>query len=527
MFNLLIVDDDRAIVDEIKNNIQWQDFGIQEVYTAYNVAGAKKILSMTIVDIIISDIEMPMETGLDLLKWVRTEKYKSEFLFLTCHEDFTFAKEAVNYGADAYLTKPFDAGVMYLNIQKIVTGLQHKKDMEKNSDYGEWLAQKHSFVKLDFWKAVLNGELMDQQILVKESERRHIDIKKNKKYRLVYSKLNNTDTDIDQYGKDVFEYILEGMQSEVLTEKIDNESVIKFYTYDVLSFVVVCEEENATILKEKCEELAVNYKQYFQATFTCCISDLYDINELREARLRLKALFDANVGRHGTIFYEKDVEITTPEQMEILDLVYVTELVEDKSLDLILRYLKSVFIDLSECKQLNVQSLYLIKQEITQVVYADLLNKGIQATKIFYDNQAIRFAERATDSAVDMIRWSKYLLEHAFSFEEEVEKALSLVDQINGYIHEHYNENITRNEIAEVFYLTPEYLGKLYKKKTGISLKNYINEHRVALAKEKLRTENMSISDIAESVGFDNFSYFSTLFKKITGQSPKDYREAK
>ncbi|HPU62820.1 MAG TPA: helix-turn-helix transcriptional regulator, partial [Mobilitalea sp.] len=66
---------------------------------------------------------------------------------------------------------------------------------------------------------------------------------------------------------------------------------------------------------------------------------------------------------------------------------------------------------------------------------------------------------------------------------------------------------------------------KVYKKKTGISLKNYINEYRIERAKELLLTSDKSISDIAEAVGFDNFSYFSTLFKKVTGLSPKEFKD--
>ena len=90
---------------------------------------------------------------------------------------------------------------------------------------------------------------------------------------------------------------------------------------------------------------------------------------------------------------------------------------------------------------------------------------------------------------------------------------------------EHYRENIGRNEISAEFYLAPEYLAKMYKRQTGISLKDYINEYRIKQAKLLLEKEEMQISDVAETVGFDNFTYFSTLFKKYTGMSPNSYRK--
>ena len=158
------------------------------------------------------------------------------------------------------------------------------------------------------------------------------------------------------------------------------------------------------------------------------------------------------------------------------------------------------------------------------MVYAELLKHGIQATKLFYDELSRRMTDKAMDSTVDMIRWINYLLEKTFEYEEEVVKAVTLVDKINEYIAGHFSEDISRNEIAGQVYLTPEYMAKLYKKKTGKNLKDMINEYRIEKAKEYLKVGEKNISDIAEAVGFDNFSYFSTVFKKIVGVSPKEFK---
>jgi len=68
-------------------------------------------------------------------------------------------------------------------------------------------------------------------------------------------------------------------------------------------------------------------------------------------------------------------------------------------------------------------------------------------------------------------------------------------------------------------------LSKMYKKQTGISLKDYISEYRIEQAKILLRKSELLVSDVAEEVGFDNFTYFSTLFKKYTGMTPNQYRK--
>ena len=70
----------------------------------------------------------------------------------------------------------------------------------------------------------------------------------------------------------------------------------------------------------------------------------------------------------------------------------------------------------------------------------------------------------------------------------------------------------------------PEYLARMYKKKTGVSLKDYINDYRIQQAKLLLQQSDKQVGEVAADVGFSNLSYFSTLFKKSTGLTPVEYR---
>ena len=132
---------------------------------------------------------------------------------------------------------------------------------------------------------------------------------------------------------------------------------------------------------------------------------------------------------------------------------------------------------------------------------------------------------KADQSAADMIRYENYLLDKVFAYEAELEKSKGLIQQINEYIHQHYAENLTRSEIGTEFYLVPEYLAKMYKKKTGIALKDYINDYRIQQAKQMLAHSDKQVGEVAVDVGFGNLSYFSTLFKKSTGMTPVEYRK--
>ncbi len=525
VINVLIVDDDLATVEVIRDSLDWESLGINNVYTAYNVSGAKKILNKQNIEIIISDIEMPQATGLDLLKWVREQKYDCEFLLLTCHESFSYATDAIHYDAAAYLTKPFDLEIMKLNIQKIVNKLIKKRNLHKNSEYGKWMEKNIRFMKLDFWKQLLEGDFQSESEILEEITERHLEISVDDYYCIIYTKLSNIEGDIERYRKSVYEYVMEKSISETITGNEENDSVVKFHTDNSLSFVTIISANQKYSLKERCKGFINKCSEQFSSIITCCISDPNRLVEIPASKQKLERLFYYNANINNRVFYEYEVEITDTNEIQILDMKKISTFVEDKDKTHILNYLKQTFHELTVLKRMNLYSLYLMKQEIMQVVYADLMQKGIQATKLFHDEFSIQLSNRALNSAIDMIRWVNYLLEKTFSYEKEIEKSATIIDKINQYIHDHYSEDIGRSIIAGEFFLTPEYLAKLYKKKTGIAIKAYINEYRINKAKELLRTSDKSISDIAVAVGFDNFSYFSTLFKNLTGVSPKDYKE--
>ncbi len=522
MIQLLVVDDDMTILEVIRDSLDWEKLGVNQIFVALNVTNAKQIIVDNDIDIIISDIEMPKESGMELIKWVREEDIECEFIFLTCHEKFAYATDAISYSAAAYLMKPFDLVTMELTLQKIIAKVQQNRELKRTSEYGAWMEKNQSIMRISFWKSVLEGEFTEEKRIKEEIRNRHLNIELQQDYYLVYTKFHNIEEDIDKYGEEVFEFVLQGFHSEILSETIMNETVIKYESEGTMYFVTICED--GSNLKEKCEQLSENCKKYFTCTLSCCIGASCNILELSKKKNRWKKLFNYNVCSFGEIFYELEVETCFDNSQQVIQLDEFINMIEKKEKAAVLNYLKQLFTEFTTCKRLNAHTLYLLKQEIVQVVYTDLMKYGIQATKLFYDECSKKMEERALDSTVDMIRWVNYLLEKTFQYEDEISKNATVVDKINEYIHNHYSEDIGRTTIAAEFFLTPEYLAKLYKKKTGVNLKDYINDYRIEKAKEQLNSSDISISDVAEAVGFDNFSYFSTLFKKITGSTPTEYK---
>lgn len=96
--------------------------------------------------------------------------------------------------------------------------------------------------------------------------------------------------------------------------------------------------------------------------------------------------------------------------------------------------------------------------------------------------------------------------------------------RVKAYIEEHIQEKIAVKDLAELVHINDQYLMRIFKRETGQSILEYITDRRIILASSMLKDTDYSINFIADCVGCDNYSYFTKLFKKQTGFTPREYR---
>lgn len=98
-----------------------------------------------------------------------------------------------------------------------------------------------------------------------------------------------------------------------------------------------------------------------------------------------------------------------------------------------------------------------------------------------------------------------------------------IVVQVKRYINEHVREKLTLNKVAEVFNISPNYLSGLFSKYNEVGFSDYINQSKVDEAKRMMRDGALKIYEISDLLDFESAFYFSRVFKKVTGVSPRDY----
>ena len=112
MYQLLVVDDEQYAREGIMKTIDWETLGIGRVYGAECAEDAKTIVQNHMPELIICDIEMAEESGIDFLRWLHYGAFSSRLIFLTAHASFSYAQDAVRLGAFEYFLKPVEHGVL-------------------------------------------------------------------------------------------------------------------------------------------------------------------------------------------------------------------------------------------------------------------------------------------------------------------------------------------------------------------------------------------------------------------------------
>lgn len=136
MYQLLVVDDEQYALQGIMETIDWDSLGIMKVYGAECVADAKEIVLNHMLEVIICDIEMAEENGIDFLKWLHYGGFPTRLIFLTAHADFRYAQGAVQFDAFEYFLKPVEHSILKEGVRKALSDLEREMALHSQlSDY--------------------------------------------------------------------------------------------------------------------------------------------------------------------------------------------------------------------------------------------------------------------------------------------------------------------------------------------------------------------------------------------------------
>ena len=514
---LLVCDDDISTIDVIQSQLDCKMLGISKILRAYNGQMAKDIVDKEEPDLILCDIDMPICNGIDVLEYVYNKNKDIEFSFLTCYEKFEYAQKAIQYGVTSYITKPFDLEEVKVCIQRMIANVEKKKSVDSLHIQNQYDSLLNSVLR-----QASDGILGTNKEIVEAGLRINgIDFHADSKWRIVFSCADMTDAIRKTWDKDLLVFTSSRLHDEAIMDYIGSAyTIVNSDSRFLWDFCFVKGTPSDEELEERCKNLIDFSHRYMSMDPVVLISDVFEFYEASDVVSRLYGQMRKIRYYSGKVFFEKEDIAFELKNDVILNENQILWYLKKKDEAGYCEYISSVMNEIDGSEEKLDQT----RKELVNIFVTHFRDNGMSSNQIFMNPNIIALDDKATSSRKGLIDYAKAL----FSLQQsEIRDAIDSEDIIvkaRKYIEENFRENIDRNDVAAVTFVTPNYLSKLFKNKMNMNLREYINQLRIEEAKRLLLSTSMSISEIASYVGYFNISYFSTVFHKLVGVSPFDWR---
>lgn len=263
--------------------------------------------------------------------------------------------------------------------------------------------------------------------------------------------------------------------------------------------------------------------RYFKAQACFYVGTPAPLEGLARQHRLLSALERQNISYSGQVFFSGQ-DRSAPTQTEAAPLERWQRLLERLDADALCREVHSWLLRQVERRSMNARTLELFYHDFLQMLYTVLAQHNISAAQLLRDQDLD--TARILSSLESTEAQLAHMVRRSCAYLEDMRQENILVERVKAYIDQHLTEDLSRDLLAGVVFLNPNYLSRLFHQETGSSLVDYITQRRVAQVKHLLRTTSLSVTEAAGQLGYTNMPYFSRVFKKEAGCSPVEFRRS-
>lgn len=504
-YKVLLIDDEPSALEGLLLWIDWQALGFEVCGTCSNGKEGLELMKQLEPDLVITDINMPVMNGLEMVAaWQQTQSKKIKFAILSGYSEFEYAKTAIHYGINHYLVKPVfpeEATEELLEIYQELEQESQKRKQQQRASSAEAIA---------LIKGILNERANPTNLTILST---------------LSEKKRNWNICLIQTGSSLYTEIRE-KAAELITDKdsmllmdLEAHCCGIVYGYDSTDEEELIHQKISLSLGEP-----VSAALYIAAGEG--VDSLLQIaNSYRTAKEALKCYFYqpevSGISRYMEIqnrpfnYHYDHIQLTDNliRPIHILDLAGFTQAVNAASdsfyeMHIAPEVVKKIVVHImykivegtSEASEAQGSSL------LTQINIPEMLDAMITLKDL------MRNLQQCGEACIGILLKEQHL------------KSQGIVHEINSYIEEHYTEALTIKKLSEIFFLHPVYLGQLLNKKNGINFNEQLHNLRIRKASQLLIENNLKNSEIAEKVGYSNYSQFLKQFEKKMNMSPNEFK---
>ncbi len=522
---LLVVDDELPMRSYLKTLVDWESHGYT-LLEAENGAVAVELMQQQPVDLLLLDITMPVMDGLAVLEWITNNSYPCVVTLLTCHDEFCYAKKAIQHGCFDHVLKDEMSSE---SIFELVTRMRNElsEDAKQKQYYSELevMAQRKHRIEMQrafvYWltadASAGSGsyKYLQENLLCDVQQSKFLCFGLTlRNYQEVLSRY--TDSNVVQ-----FTAVFDGVMRELL------EDYSFFYCMPsdgVYCFVLWFDKSQSSAeLLVRIDKLLSRIDTSFRTILNISTVLLYTMPYLE--LVQTKPFWDKLCSGMSLGFFDSSLQV-----------LFLGDCVNDEeSINTLLSSFSARLNDALDSR--NAVQIDLCLQDFAKEVQQTLICVPPDMFFKCCANVLVKFlfaqgsSQKIPNSLFmcdTFVSFCEQLLNFCkpFCLEESNQNKKATVRKCLLLIQQHFSEDISLDWLAERLYMNPSYLSRVFSEEMQQPFVTYLNHYRIEQAKHLIRTGNLKLYEIAERCGFSSAIVFSTIFKKITDQTPTQYKSS-
>ena len=535
MIKVFLVEDESIMREGLRDNVPWNRYGFEFIGEASDGEMALQRLRKMPPDLLITDIKMPFMDGLALSELVTKEFPSMKVIIISGYDDFEYARRAIKVGVEQYLLKPFaleDLEKVLLEVRDKIESEQEQKDyLEK---YTMENSQYEQYSRRLFFEKIFDGRLSAQEIYA-EAQNLSLELDASS-FNLIFFSIDEKKGGSNLLANSPTAYN-EEVQRRILRYK---EYFVFRWNINVYGVLIMGEAEDIEQLTQKCVSFVTETLEGAdEDNIEWCVaigtsvdrvsslSECYkDVNRIFSYRFLMPQMHVLN--KKTIVSFSNDEVRGNYEQVDLSKVGsdVINRFLNKGQKDEVSDFSESYLEKLSDALKSKLFRDYMVLNiRFSILSYVESLN---QNQEDFLDRVEINREKDIALSAGDMRVYLEALLNAAIDLRDEMSQSQGkhILKSALEYINENFtNENLSLNMVASVINVSPKYFSGVFSAEMDMTFVEYVTQNRMDMAKDLLRNTTLHSGEIAQQVGYRDPHYFSFVFKKINGISPREYRQ--
>ncbi|WP_036717946.1 response regulator [Paenibacillus harenae] len=520
MYRVLIVDDEPEIRQGLQLKVDWEGLGLLIAAEASNGVEAMEILTGEAIDIVITDMNMPVMDGMTFLDACHDQYPSLRLIVITGYEDFQYAKAAVKNHARDYLLKPVARDELTMALTNVKQELDKERRSQDQAAMTEWrLSQYYAKMKEHFIVHLVKEELERISVVKDRARLFELDVWDDRKVRFMTAGLKDAAAPEhpSERSPDKFRLPFDIISRECADKHRGFIQVFRDANYPGLMHFVML--ENEALEREFTGALHQNVKTFMGFELRVGIGQaVTGFVQWKEGYIT--ALLAWNLPND-----RETGKSRTPAGQAALP---------EDTIKVLRRYLtRGELSKFSEAIRHELRGTIGSQPRFVKVIFQLylMLESVAHEQHIALDSREQLWLRPEMSLSLDTVEKAEpFLMRLAAKIErkreiDSGEGDPSLIEAAQHFIDENYMYDLNLTMISEKFNYNSSYFSEMFKAKVGKTFIQYLTEARMNQAVRMLRTTTLSLWDIAELTGFSNASYFSSKFKRMHGLTPSEYRQ--